>query len=150
MVGYYVPPHCPHCVCVGPAAVVVDDTVVVEAGADVGADVVEATVVVVLPVPVLLPLPIEVVMGPLSMYTPDMYQFSGVAVLTIRSTPTWKSSEFVEVDAATLFITFVRGAEPFDAQRPTVLAENYQGNQCMLEHPTQQVRTSISYAKLYH
>ena len=76
------------------------------------------------PVPVLVPLPIEVVIGPFSMYTPDMYQFSGVAEFTMRSTPTWKSSELVDVDAATLFITFVSGAEPFDAQRPTVFAEN--------------------------
>ena len=53
---------------------------------------------VVVPVPVLVPLPIVVVIGPLSIYTPDMYQFSGVAVFTMRSTPTWKSSELVEVE----------------------------------------------------
>ena len=47
-----------------------------------------ALVVVLLDDPVLFPLPIVVVIGPLSMYTPDMYQFSGVAVFTIRSTPT--------------------------------------------------------------
>ena len=42
-----------------------------------------------------VPVPTEVVMGPDSMYTPEMYQFSGVAVLTIRRIPTWKSSELV-------------------------------------------------------
>ena len=67
---------------------------------------------------------IVVVIGPLSMYTPDMYQFSGVAVLTMRSTPTWKSSELVEVEADTLSITFTSGLDPFEAQRPTVFPEN--------------------------
>ena len=101
-------------------------TDVVEGGADDGGTVVGALVEgTEVPVPVPVPLPTEVVIGPLSMYTPDMYQFSGVAEFTMRSTPTWKSSELVDVDAGTLFITLVRGAEPFDAQRPTVFAENF-------------------------
>lgn len=42
----------------------------------------------------------------------------------MRRMPTWKSSEFVDVDAATFCATFVSGAEPVDAHRPTVPAEN--------------------------
>ena len=70
------------------------------------------------------PEPTEVVIGPDSMYTPETYQFSGVAVLTMRRTPTWKSSELVEVEAAMLSWTLVSAAEPLEAQRPTVPAEN--------------------------
>jgi len=72
------------------------------------------------PPPVLFPLPIAVVIGPLSIYTPEMYQFSGAGVLTIRRTPTWKSSELVEVEAATLFATLVKGEPPVENHRPTV------------------------------
>ncbi len=71
------------------------------------------------------PEPMAVVMGPFSMKTPDTYQSSGVGVLTMRRTPTWKSSELVEVDATMLLATLVRAAEPFEAQRPTVPAENW-------------------------
>ena len=67
-----------------------------------------------------------VVIGPDSMYTPETYQFSGVGVLTMRRTPTWKSSELVEVDAAMFLATLVSGAEPLEAQRPTVPAENWE------------------------
>ena len=42
----------------------------------------------------------------------------------MRRMPTWKSSEFVDVDAATLSTTLVSGSEPVDAHRPTVPAEN--------------------------
>lgn len=42
----------------------------------------------------------------------------------MRSTPTWKSSELVDVDAAMLACTFTNGSEPFEAQSPTVPAEN--------------------------
>lgn len=75
----------------------------------------------------MVPFPMAVVMGPDSMNTPEMNQSSGFGSLTMRSTPTWKSSELVEVDAATLGTTFVRGSEPVDAQRPTVCPENYGG-----------------------
>ena len=54
-----------------------------------------------------------------------MYQSSGVASLTIRSTPTWKSSELVEVEAARLDATFTSGSPPCEAQSPTVLPLNY-------------------------
>lgn len=67
-----------------------------------------------------VPLPTLVVMGPLSIYTPEMYQSSVSGPLTSRSTPTWKSSELVDVDAATFWATFVRGAEPVEAHSPTV------------------------------
>lgn len=70
------------------------------------------------------PEPMAVVMEPDSMYTPDKYQSSGASVFTIRRTPTWKSSELVEVEAAMLFATLVSGEEPFEAHRPTVPAEN--------------------------
>ena len=46
-------------------------------------------------------------------------------MLTIRSTPTWKSSEFVDVGAATFCTTLTSGDEPVDAQRPTVPAVNW-------------------------
>lgn len=71
------------------------------------------------------PEPMAVVIGPDSMYTPETYQSSGASVFTMRRTPTWKSSELVEVEAAMLFATLVRGDEPFEAQRPTVPAENW-------------------------
>lgn len=71
------------------------------------------------------PEPMAVVIGPDSMYTPDTYQSSGASVFTMRRTPTWKSSELVEVEAAMLFATLVRGEEPLEAQRPTVPAENW-------------------------
>ena len=70
------------------------------------------------------PSPMAVVMGPLSMNTPETNQSSGAGVLTMRRTPTWKSAELVEVEALTLFMTFLSGSEPVDAQRPTVPAEN--------------------------
>lgn len=70
------------------------------------------------------PLPMVVVMGPCSMYTPEMNQSSAAGVLTIRSTPTWKSAELVEVDALMFCATLVSGAEPVEAHSPTVLAEN--------------------------
>ncbi len=70
------------------------------------------------------PEPMAVVMGPDSMYTPDTYQSSGASVFTMRRTPTWKSSELVEVEAAILFATLVNEEEPLEAQRPTVPAEN--------------------------
>lgn len=46
------------------------------------------------------PDPIDVVMGALSIYTPEKYQCSMSSPFSIRSTPTWKSALFVEVDAA--------------------------------------------------
>ena len=73
------------------------------------------------------PVPIAVVMGPFSMKTPEKYQFSATASLTMRRTPTWKSSEFVEVAAAMFCTTFTSGFEPVDAQRPTVFALNCTG-----------------------
>jgi len=42
----------------------------------------------------------------------------------MRRTPTWKSAEFVEVDAAAFWKTFTRGLPFVEAQRPTVPAEN--------------------------
>lgn len=74
--------------------------------------------------PVPVPLPMLVVMGPLSMYTPLTYQSSGGFRLTIRRTPTWKSAEFVDVLADKFWTTLVNGADPVDAQRPTVLELN--------------------------
>lgn len=71
------------------------------------------------------PEPMAVVIGPFSMKTPETYQSSGAGVLTMRRMPTWKSSELVEVEAAMLFATLVSGEEPFEAQRPTVPAENW-------------------------
>ena len=70
------------------------------------------------------PEPMAVVIGPFSMKTPETYQSSGAGVLTMRRTPTWKSAELVEVEALTLFMTFLSGSEPVDAQRPTLPAEN--------------------------
>lgn len=40
-------------------------------------------------------------------------------------TPTWKSAEFVDVEAATLSKTLTRAPPSVDAQRPTVPALNY-------------------------
>ena len=71
------------------------------------------------------PSPMAVVMGPLSMNTPETNQSSGAGVLTMRRTPTWKSAELVEVEAAMLLTTLTRGLEPVEAQRPTVPALNY-------------------------
>lgn len=97
-----VPPHWPYSVCVAPCAVVVVLTVV---GLTVGADVcwvgddvtggVEAGGEVELEFP-----PTLVVIGPDSMYTPEMYQFSGTESFSIRRTPTCQSSELVDVAAA--------------------------------------------------
>lgn len=72
-----------------------------------------------------LPVPTLVVIGPLSMYTPLIYQSSGAPPLTMRNTPTWKSSELVDVEAEILSTTLVSAEEPVDAQSPTVLALNY-------------------------
>jgi hypothetical protein len=71
------------------------------------------------------PDPTAVVMGPDSMYTPLKYQSSAPGVLTMRRTPTCQSLELVEVEAAMFWTTLVNGAEPVDAQSPTVPAENY-------------------------
>ena len=71
------------------------------------------------------PEPMAVVIGPDSMYTPDTYQSSGASVFTMRRTPTWKSSELVDVGAAMFCATLVSGAEPVEAHKPTVPAENY-------------------------
>lgn len=87
---------------------------------------------VVDPVP-LPPLPTLVVIGPLSIYTPEKYQDSGAAVLTILRTPRCQSAELVLVDAGTLFTTLVKGADPVDAHNPTVPAENWSLNE--LERP---------------
>lgn len=42
----------------------------------------------------------------------------------MRSTPRCQSAELVDVEAAIFATTLVSGAEPVDAQRPTVPAEN--------------------------
>jgi len=87
----YAPPHCPHCVWVGPLAEVEVDEVKVDevVGLIVGVDVV-----------VVSPLPTEVVTGPFSTYTPLKYQSSGVWLVTIRRTPKCQSAELVDVEAA--------------------------------------------------
>ena len=121
---------------------------VVETGVDEGA--VEVGAVVGVTVVVLggagedAPEPIAVVIGPDSMYTPETYQSSGAGVLTMRRTPTWKSSELVEVEAAMLFATLVSGEEPFEAQRPTVPAENWGRSQlCRSEDGTVGTRRNV-------
>ena len=67
---------------------------------------------------------IAVVIVPDSMYTPLTYQSSALGPLTMRRRPTCQSSELVDVGAAMLLATLTRGAEPVDAHRPTVPAEN--------------------------
>ena len=67
-----------------------------------------------------LPFPTLVVIGPFSMYTPEKYQSSALGPFTILNTPTCQSSEFVDGDVAMFCTTFVSGAEPVEAHRPTV------------------------------
>ena len=76
------------------------------------------------PPPVLVPFPMLVVMGPLSMYTPEKYQSSGLGLLTILKTPRCQSSELVDVDAGTFCTTLTKGSEPCEAHKPTVPAVN--------------------------
>ena len=76
-----------------------------------------------------------VVIGACSMKIPDQNQSSGAALvppLGRRRTPMCQSSELVEGLAALFATICVRGADPVENQRPTVLPEK-----------------SMSYAKLY-
>lgn len=117
-------------------------TVVVVGFVVVGVTVVVGTAVVVGPT-VVVPEGAEpalgpamlVVMGACSMKTPDQNQSSGAALvppLGRRRTPMCQSSEFVEGLAALFATICVRGADPVEYQRPTVLPAK-----------------SMSYAKLY-
>jgi len=47
-----------------------------------------------------VPVPTLVVIGPLSTYTPEKYQSSGVPPFTIRRTPRCQSSELVDAEVA--------------------------------------------------
>lgn len=120
----YAPPHCPYWLASGPVALLVGLATGVLAGAEVGGTVGAMVGDETGGAGAAAPEPMAVVMGPFSMNTPLMYQSSGAGVLTMRSTPTWKSSEFVEVDAGMLAATLTSGSPPVEAQRPTVPAEN--------------------------
>lgn len=95
-----------------------------------GLDAVDVGAAVVVPTPeelegeVTAPFPMLVVIGPLSMYTPEKYQSSVVEPLVRRRNPRCQSSLLVDVDAGMFWTTFTSGEEPVDAQRPTVLALN--------------------------
>jgi len=122
-----VPPHCPYSVCVGPTAVEVEVVEVEDFAVEVE-DFAEVDAVVV-PLDELeltgggtdpVPFPTLVVIGPLSTYTPEKYQSSGVPPFTIRRTPRCQSSELVDAEVAMFCTTLTNGFEPVLAHSPTV------------------------------